>query len=340
MKYTDHRISFTLASNDAVSLNGFERNLFWENTGDGFEWKGALSGIDSSIDARSFAVGDLDLVVKNLHRKLLEAYRNDSDGRDGKGISLRFVGTKSNRDGIGTRVVLTQGDRRVMQEVRSASGFQSQSPNEVYFGLGKAPKADRIEGLFPSGEQHVLAGLRAGHRIVVHEADGIVSEVPFEDPGTSGLASLTADQKTDIARDAVFSNPRDAHNFKTSGFDTKALYRRPTLMCFTTTWSATLDRDLEVLGKLRESYRDLEVVVLYVNVPGATYDPSRFERTQALGFQVGRSRTDLASLYAQQSSLTFPSTFLVVDSRILVDSIGPLDEAKLRDAMQPHVRAR
>ena len=52
-------------------------------------------------------------------------------------------GTKSNRDGIGTRVKLRCGDVTQVNEVRSGSSYLSQNDLRVHFGLGECTTVDR-----------------------------------------------------------------------------------------------------------------------------------------------------------------------------------------------------
>ncbi len=340
VEYTDHRVAFTLASNGSVSLNGFERNLLFENRGGSFESLDALSGLDSNIDARSFAFGDLDgdgdldIVVKNLHRKLLECFRNDASGGR-RGIYVKCRGVASNRDGIGCRLVAIGKDgRRQMAEIRSASGFQSQSPNEAYFGFGEAERVAAIEVRWPSGATQRFEDLENGRRYLIDEETGIVERA---DAKASDSKALAGDSREDIVRDTIFAKPREAVDLQTGTFDTNEVFQSPTLVCFTTTWSSSLEQDLAELDRIRSEIEGLRVIVFFVRIDGAKTDPTRFRSTADRGFLVSSCKTDLSSLYAQQSSVLFPSTFFVNDGTIELDIVGPISAERTARAIRDQI---
>src|SRR5258708_6729415 len=61
-----------------------------------------------------------------------------------KGIRLRLIGAKSNRDGIGTTVRVSAGERNSSLTVKSGSSYLSQSELPVTFGLGARQQADKV----------------------------------------------------------------------------------------------------------------------------------------------------------------------------------------------------
>jgi hypothetical protein len=66
-------------------------------------------------------------------------------------IGLRTIGTKSNRDGIGARLMVKVGARTFVDEVRSGSSYNSNHDMRVHFGLGSVAKVDYVDVRWPSG---------------------------------------------------------------------------------------------------------------------------------------------------------------------------------------------
>jgi hypothetical protein len=66
-------------------------------------------------------------------------------------VELKLIGTRSNRDAIGTRVVLTAGGQSYLREVNGGNGYSSQSTFRLHFGVGSASSIERVEIHWPSG---------------------------------------------------------------------------------------------------------------------------------------------------------------------------------------------
>ena len=92
--------------------------------------------------------GDLDLYVVNwgVSNRL---YRNDLN--DGRYLKISLKGTVSNADAVGAKVSVSSDGKLVgVQEVRTLTGFCSQAPLELHFGL-PAEGAYQVDVVFPSG---------------------------------------------------------------------------------------------------------------------------------------------------------------------------------------------
>jgi len=115
--------------------------------------------------------GDIDVVVLNARREPT-LLRNDTDtGHHWARIRLR--GTRTNRDGVGARVLLSAGGRRLMDEVHSGRGYQSHFGSDLHFGLGSGARVDRLEVRWVGGGTNVWEGLAVDRTLVVRE-DGAV----------------------------------------------------------------------------------------------------------------------------------------------------------------------
>jgi len=131
-------------------------------------------GMQGKIVGRGLAVGDFDgdgapdlLVTENNGPARL--LHNEGANRN-HWLALRLRGVKSNRDGLGTRVVLQAGGRKQMAWVRSGSSYCSESEHMARFGLGPAPQADLLELHWPSGVVQTLRSVKANQLLQVTEA--------------------------------------------------------------------------------------------------------------------------------------------------------------------------
>lgn len=88
--------------------------------------------------------------ASKLHARL---YHNA--GTSNHAFEARLIGTKSNRDAIGARLMLAAGDKRVYQVVDGGSGFGSMNSRTVHFGLGASQTIDSLTVDWPSGIHQV-----------------------------------------------------------------------------------------------------------------------------------------------------------------------------------------
>lgn len=73
-------------------------------------------------------------------------------------LKVKLCGTRANRDGLGARVQVQTGGRRLTQVHDGQSGYLSQSSMPLYFGLGDADAIDEVAVDWPSGTRQVLSG--------------------------------------------------------------------------------------------------------------------------------------------------------------------------------------
>lgn len=133
-------------------------------------------GITTPLNSHGVAAADFDndgaveILVNNSHDppSLLKNY-----GDHGNWILLKLVGTKSNRDAIGARVTVLADGHQQLKEVRSGSGYISQSDFRLHFGLGRADHVYRIEIRWPSGYVETLTQIPPDHIYAVKEGSGI-----------------------------------------------------------------------------------------------------------------------------------------------------------------------
>ena len=85
-------------------------------------------------------------------------------------VTVRLVGRRSNRDGLGAVVTLRAGGRAQVQVHDGKSGYLAQSALPLYFGLGEAARVDSITVRWPAGGTQTVRGpIRSGTAVVVEE---------------------------------------------------------------------------------------------------------------------------------------------------------------------------
>jgi hypothetical protein len=114
--------------------------------------------------------GDVDVVINNVN-DAPDLYRVESDPAN-HWLTIKLVGTRSNRSAIGARVRCTAGGITQTQEVRGGGSYLSQNDLRVHFGLGPAARVDRLEVRWPNGLTEEWSALAADRILTLKEGGG------------------------------------------------------------------------------------------------------------------------------------------------------------------------
>ena len=157
-----------------------QRNQLYRNLGSGAFHEVTDAGDAMTVEKSSRGAafgdydndGDLDIMVSNLN-DLPNLLRNDSENSN-HWLTLRLVGTKSNRDAVGAKVAaLVDGGTRVV-ELRGGGSYLSHSDLRVHFGLGSHGQVDQLEIRWPSGQQQTFNDIQTNQFLAIGEEQGIV----------------------------------------------------------------------------------------------------------------------------------------------------------------------
>lgn len=114
--------------------------------------------------------GKIDAVVTVLNGPP-EIWMNRSSTHN-HWIILKLVGTRSNRDGLGTKIKITTSLGTQYNQSGTAGSYNSSNDKRVHFGLGSATAIDTLELAWPSGIRQVLKNINADQILTVTESAG------------------------------------------------------------------------------------------------------------------------------------------------------------------------
>ena len=150
-----------------------------------FEWTGSTWHDCSSMSGPFFEIrqvargvaaadydgdGDVDLAVvhQNTPVALLE-----NRAELGRWLGLEFVGTTSNRRGIGCKAVVRCGEQTITQQLIAGSSYASSHQPRLFVGLGpdadNAAPACQVDITWPSGIVQTLDDVALGQTLTVTE---------------------------------------------------------------------------------------------------------------------------------------------------------------------------
>jgi hypothetical protein len=147
--------------------------LMWNDGKGHFQERGCGPGFERAFVGRGSAVadydndGDLDIAVSNSGGPL-QLLRND--GTHGNWVGVQLVGRKSNRQGIGARLVAeTPVGKKLTRFVQAGNSYLSSSDPRVIFGLGEENSIRKLTIYWPSGIVQTLESVPAGKYLKIEE---------------------------------------------------------------------------------------------------------------------------------------------------------------------------
>lgn len=133
--------------------------------------------ISGALGTRSSAIadfdedGDLDILTNEFgdHPVLLLSNLTEKQ-KETRFLKIKLAGSKSNRDGLGARVILTADGQEFHQVHDGKSGYLSQSSQPLYFGLSPFESVEGIDVQWPSGtRQHLDGPIEMNRTLLISE---------------------------------------------------------------------------------------------------------------------------------------------------------------------------
>ncbi len=113
--------------------------------------------------------GDSDIVIMNSNQRAV-LLRNDG-GNLKNWLGIKLVGTRSNRDGIGSKVRLVAGGLTQIREVKSGSSYASGSDTRLLFGLDAHQRVEKITVVWQNGTIQELEGVSVNQNLTIVEPE-------------------------------------------------------------------------------------------------------------------------------------------------------------------------
>jgi len=161
--------------NPLIAVKKFDK--LYRNNGDGtFDDASRSEGISGNDAKEATAFGDynndgfVDIMIISRQAEPIARHRlYQNQGNDNNWLTVRLVGTASNRDAVGAKILVSAGSKTQMREIISGSSFLAQNSLWQTFGLGNLTHVKRIEVRWPSGKVQILQDVGINQKISIVE---------------------------------------------------------------------------------------------------------------------------------------------------------------------------
>jgi hypothetical protein len=113
--------------------------------------------------------GYVDAFIVTLGGEGILLHNTPPAGKRNHWLTIKLVGTRSNRDGYGASLEAVAGDLHQWVQSTSASGYLSQNDPRPHFGLGQHAVVDTLTIHWPSGTVQTLHDVKADQVLKVTE---------------------------------------------------------------------------------------------------------------------------------------------------------------------------
>lgn len=175
-----------------------EENYTYKNNGDlTFSKVNKDWGLDQKTLSNGAAYvdldndGDMDLVVNNIDEKAF-IYRNNAEKfTQNNYLKIALKGTGKNKFGIGAKVNVNSGGMMQTLELLNTRGYQSSVDFNLIFGIGKSPKVDQVEVIWPNQKKQIITDLEPNQKIILLETNATATEPEKEEVITDLFEEVT-----------------------------------------------------------------------------------------------------------------------------------------------------
>ena len=166
---------YTHAQKKQMFLNnqdGTFREVLTEHIGDASAQSVGRGAAFGDIDND----GDIDAVISNNNgpaNLLIRAGEPDKSW-----IGFLLEGVWSNRDAIGSRIVLSMNGSKQTRVINTAGSYLASNDKRAIFGMGNQSEAENVTIYWTSGRKSIFKNLKVGHYYKIKE-DGTISAIVY-----------------------------------------------------------------------------------------------------------------------------------------------------------------
>lgn len=306
-----------------------------------FEETASVLGLDSNLDGRALAYGDidndgdLDLIVSNRNYPHITVLRNDHPGKN-RFLGIHLEGTKSNRQAIGSRIDLQCDQNKQTRLVTLGEGFLTQNTQTAWFGLGDCKSTSKALISWASGSFQTISNLESNKKYLIQEGNSKPELLALNQrnynsnlPAKKALVMQDEEGETmvsDIAWNLsdVDGNPKSLNDYQANTF----------VINFWATWCIPCRKEI---ADFKASYN--EIKKLNVELIGISLDQfqtntlKRFTENKAIPYPVLHDpSSQVFNLYKRALKIDFagvPISVIVHEGKIRKKYIGPVHSKTL-----------
>ncbi len=323
---------------DGLSFSGFERNpVFISRVADpqgsmSFQDLSDVSGGDLVEDCRATIAcdfdddGDPDLFTNAIQGECHLLLRNDMGAGKGRGfVKIRLRGTTGHASAAGATVRVTRGDKKQAQVLSIGSGYASQNPGELIFGVGEDASV-LVSVLWPGGAEESFGSVAANSRLRLVEGSGapefiVPRTFRFADPPPRGVLFAVGTKPTPL----TLILPDGKTTPLTLGGGKK------TLVTFWATSCAACREELPLLDRLHKEGA-VRVVTASIDPPERAHLLEQIGERLSLTMPLPRIDRAEASRWLEVDRMRIPLTLVFDEEGALSRVIGgALTEDDLRE---------
>ncbi len=112
--------------------------------------------------------GDLDLVVTHVNQEA--TVLQNSTPSDSLWWIVELVGTKSNRNAIGSKLLIKTNRRTILRSVIGGGSYLSQNPYYLHWALPKGEAVESVKVIWPSGSDQEINVSENSRTLIIEPA--------------------------------------------------------------------------------------------------------------------------------------------------------------------------